>query len=153
MFVDRRHVSGPVFVVRPSRQVDPVFDTGHLDRERLNHIGARKRGVLEMATGNCTDTAKRQKAWLTKDGDSASAAWRPIQLHRTSTNKWLLALDSQITPSMSYGGVRHFQFQEGDERWASWRTYLGLGIVSDLGSDGVNAINYLLYQADICTCH
>lgn len=121
-------------------QVTPSDDVSPEELE-----AKRKRKVTDATFGNEGDfedaVAKRQRAGLTKDASTKPAACRPIKWHRVAAKRWLMALDNQLKTNTRFDGLQDFFHQP---TWAiSWRSWPGLGLSMDFGSDGVAAYDAL----------
>ena len=108
----------------------------------------KRAALIDSAMEAAADpVAKRQRAWLSRDGSTKPASWRPTKLHRLSTKWWLAALDNQIQVSTQFVGIKHFQFAD---RWGDkWSEWPGIGLTIDLGSDGVCAYHAMVYLWEV----
>ena len=73
-------------------QVPSVDHDENAEDEVQRKEDKKKRMMKDI--GGEDAVAKRQRAWLGRDGDSAPSSWRPVKLHRVATKWWLIALDN-----------------------------------------------------------
>ena len=131
-----------------SVEVDDGFYGDHLDREFVDR--GRGKRALESTFGSQSSVAKRQLAWLQKDsGDSKKAVWRPVKFHRVAARKFCVRLDNQIKTSTCRQGLNWFKYDGTRPEWSSWRTWPGVTLCIDLGSDGVCAYHELSRHFDV----
>lgn len=98
---------------------------------------------------------RRQEFWLKrKAGDADHLAWRPAKCHRCSAKWWLYNLDSQLSVSLPFDGLRSFVRQPSSPEWSAseWRLWKHITICVDQGSDGLSAVSYLKSLSSNLTC-
>lgn len=73
-----------------THKVDVAFDAEHTEV-------ASKRKKLDMSSGGTIQTA-RHRSWLLR-GRSSQASWRPAQVNRVASKRWLTNVDNAIMRS------------------------------------------------------
>lgn len=95
---------------------------------------------------------RRQEFWLKrKVGDADHLAWRPAKRHRCSAKWWLYNLDSQLSVSLPFDGLRSFVRQTSSPEWSAseWRLWYDL---RRPGQRRVSAVSYLKSLGCNLTC-
>lgn len=120
----------------PAPQVDRAFDDEALV---VPSGGSGAQNRKRAAPVRATSVAKRQRLWMTTytGGTRVETSWRPVQLRRVSSKRWMAALDNQLLVSSHCSGLRHFACGVGPD-WGDWRRWPHLTIVLDAGSDGLS---------------
>jgi hypothetical protein len=125
-------------------QVDPGFDDEYQDADMPVVLPSRKR---RDPMEDLPSEMKRHKAWMQRShGKGDSSAWRPRTMHRVAARKWADALDTQLRTSTVVSGLGYFGPNDALPSWADWRSWPGLGIAQDQGSDGVSGFWALSYH-------
>ena len=98
-------------------------------------------------------TVVRHRAWLDRHKGprgKGSTAWRPLQLQRVSTKKWLVACDHQIQIMTTLPGLSAFVPNWSDPSWAdcNWKSWPHLGLCFDMGPDGNSGAHALQRKND-----
>lgn len=90
---------------------------------------------------------KRHKAWLQRgEVKGEEKAWRPKTVYRVAARKWADVVDLQLRTSTVVSGLAHFLPNDRLPIWSDWRTWPGLGISKDQGSDGEASFWALSYH-------
>lgn len=111
--------------------------------------------TMALETGGAEEKAEAKRSWRKRARQWLSRALQndaetkepPRKKHRVKAYQWLVALDAAITRSTSVPGLSHFLVPQGGGR-PPFATWPQLAIVPDRGSDGVAALQYLLYNSD-----
>lgn len=90
---------------------------------------------------------KRARAWLRRAEEGDQQQEPPRKNQRVKAYQWLVALDASVAKSGCEGGLSHFVIGSGLSERPSPSTWPQLTIVLDRGSDGMAAVQYLMYGA------
>lgn len=93
----------------------------------------------------------RARAWLKRqrEEETHSAKQPARKKHRTKAYHWLVCLDSSLQKATSTAGLAHFLVEASEERRPCPWTWPQLTIVPDRGSDGMAAVQFLLYNDSV----
>lgn len=92
---------------------------------------------------------ERHRKWMVRHVVTGQRdAWRPKLVFRATAAKYLRLVDNQLRVSSCFGGLEHYRYVEGADRWdkAQWRVWPSLTIAADQGSDGVAALHAAMYK-------
>ena len=129
----------------------PAWDGTRLEDEFVEVTKKKRPLQLDDCAYICGgEVAKRQKAWLTREGAGTAAPWRPVDLQRTAARKVLMHEDSMIRHSTVFNGYAHFCFANEWEK-INWSKWPGIGNSTDGGSDMITKCHALLYRFN-CNC-
>lgn len=132
-------------------EVERTFDV--VGPQASQEAGQRKEVIGKGLACNL-----RHRLWLQRGRKKAGAeTWRPRPTFRIAARRWAAALDNVVRVNTELEGLRAFcPFLKDDGTrdaiWedSSWRQWRHLLVAMDLGSDGLTASNYLLYDQKLC---
>ena len=70
-----------------------------------------------------TVQASRHAAWVHRNDNTKSGAWRPQAQHRASTKRWLRVTDTQIRQATTLSGWKAFQPDTSD-KWQAIKSLI-----------------------------
>lgn len=120
--------------------MDTAFDT-----EQPSAFKGVKRKATDMLFGILENTpAGRQRSFLTRGLQGSKTSWRPAKIHRAGAKRWLCMTDNQWAVSTCCGGWSFFKpTDSSDWQESSWASWPRVVVSSDLGSDGLCALQAL----------
>jgi hypothetical protein len=122
-------------------------DTG-FDGEDRDHEQARKGNKRAAVADDMPVSLQRHTSWLRRGSseDLSDKSWRPQTIYRAAARRWATNIDNQIRVSTAFPGLIHFKPDDSNVIWQDFRSWPGLGIAMDKGSDGDCAMNALTYH-------
>ena len=115
-----------------SRKVCVAFD-GELQPLADQPQAVQKKALL--------DQQMRHRHWVKRKVEEGRVEWRPKKKHRVSAAAWCCNVDNQLKRSLGLNGFIDFKPAAGSK----WRERRHLALAIDQGSDGLSAMNYLLF--------
>ena len=115
-----------------SRKVCVAFD-GELQPLADQPQAVQKKALL--------DQQMRHRHWVKRKVEQGRVEWRPKKKHRVSAAAWCCNVDNQLKRSLGLKGFIDFKPAAGSK----WRERRHLALAIDQGSDGLSAMNYLLF--------
>ena len=94
--------------------------------------------------------AARHREWLLRERPGKQTGLRrPLVKYRMAARKWCRVVDNQIRVCTIHRGLSFFKKDPESPLWRDWRFWPGLGVASDLGSDGNAGLHALMYTAEM----
>jgi hypothetical protein len=140
--------------IHDAREVALTVDKGFDDEHQDFTSGVGQRAPKRTADGEEKPPADapfhRHRAYLARSGGSSKGdqSYRPKDIHRVSSKRWLDAVDEQIRQLSHHPGLSVLCPDWEHPDWAdtNWRNWFYCAVAMDLGPDGVCATNAAEYK-------